>query len=85
MSQALRTQLEQGIQSLKLDLAPAQVDLKIGHLVAVNIAGDQGMRAVSGPLLIPGQLTLNAGEPVPFSSDERKVALAGDAAIGIYA
>ncbi|WP_218241817.1 16S rRNA (guanine(527)-N(7))-methyltransferase RsmG [Comamonas fluminis] len=32
MSQALRTQLEQGIQSLKLDLAPAQVDLLMSFL-----------------------------------------------------
>ena len=32
MSQALRTQLEQGIQALKLELAPAQVDLLMSFM-----------------------------------------------------
>ncbi|WP_050873116.1 16S rRNA (guanine(527)-N(7))-methyltransferase RsmG [Comamonas testosteroni] len=32
MSQVLRTQLEQGVQALKLDLAPAQVDLLMSFM-----------------------------------------------------
>ena len=32
MSQVLRTQLEQGVQALKLDLAPAQIDLLMSFL-----------------------------------------------------
>jgi hypothetical protein len=36
MSQVLRTQLEQGVQALKLELAPAQIDLLMSFMALLQ-------------------------------------------------